>query len=193
VADPFRSQGDVDENACIDNWMEFNQLAMCYIRSADALVTSALEDHNLLDVHTYAVCFLYRHGLELILKDMVWKSHYLLTGTKRFVLSDWQELGRHRLNDLWKQGRADTEKVLDDDMPVNAIADEQVTQLLIQFERHDPDSYSFRYPIGKKTGRTHADLMNVNLRVLRECVQQAFDRVETLLGCIDYCCEHQSD
>ncbi len=192
-ADPFRPQGDVDDNACINNWMEFSQLAECYKCSADALVACALEDHNLLDLHAYAVCFLYRHGLELILKDMVWKSHYLLTGTKRFMLPNLKELGRHCLSDLWKKGRVDSESVLGDDLPFDAVADEQVRQLLLQFERHDPNSSSFRYPIGKKTGRTHPDVNNVNLRVLRDRVHQAVDRVEMLVSLIDWCYERQSE
>src|SRR5262249_497182 len=137
-------------------------------RSADSLVDSALSDHMLLDVHVHSICFLYRHGLELVLKDLVWKSHYVATGEKRFAERDWQELGRHRLQDLWNSGCESAGQVLGPDFPLSASATSHVESLLTQFERHDPDSYSFRYPISKKKGRTHPSLTNVNLRVLRD-------------------------
>jgi len=193
MTDPFQPQGQIDENACIDNYMGLDQLSENYIASADSLVKCSLRDHMLLDSHVYAICFLYRHGLELILKDMVWKSHYLLTGEKRFMSSNWQELGRHRLTDLWKQCRPDSEQALPEGWPLDSDDDGLVEQLLRQFERHDPDSYSFRYPFGKKTGRTHQDANNVNIRVLRDGVHEARDRMLHVLDQLNWCCDNQQE
>lgn len=193
MTDPFQPQGATDENACVDNYMGFDQLCACYIESADALVECSLRDHILLDAHVYAIVFLYRHGLELLLKDMVWKSHYLLTGEKRFMSSNWQELGRHRLTDLWKQCRPDSEQVLPEGWPLNSDDDGLVAQLLRQFERHDPDSYSFRYPIGKKTGRTHQGVNNINVRVLSERMHEVRDRLAHVLDQLNWCCENQHE
>lgn len=190
--DPFEPQGELDENARI-GFIDLSQLSEHYVKSADALVKCSLDDHCLLDVHVYAICFLYRHGLELMLKDIVWKSHYLLTGEKRFAKSDWRELGRHRLNDLWTRGCPDTKSVLPGDWPLAPKAEKQVTQLLLQFERHDSDSYSFRYPFGKKNGRTLSDLNNVNIRVLRDCVAEVSVHLSILITCLDWCCENQHE
>ncbi len=79
-SNPFRAHPDWEHNACIQNDMQFADLAHSYTRSGDELVESTLRDRSLLDVHIYAVCFLYRHALELYLKDIIWKSHYALTG-----------------------------------------------------------------------------------------------------------------
>lgn len=157
--------------------MGFDQLSAYYIASAEALVECSLRDHSLLDSHVHAICFLYRHGLELILKDMVWKSHYLLTGEKRFMSSNWQKLGRHRLMDLWKQCRPDSERVLPDGWPLDRKADGIIEALISQIERQDPDSSSFRYPIGKKTGRTHPNVNNINIRVLSDCMHEVSNRL----------------
>jgi hypothetical protein len=193
ATDPFQSQGEIDENAYIDNYMGFDQLSAYYVTSADALVECSLRDHCLLGAHIYAICFLYRQGLELILKDMVWKSHYLLTGEKRFMLPDWGELGRHRLTDLWKQCRSDSERVLPDGWPLGRKDDGLVAELLLQFECHDPDSYSFRYPIGKKTGRTHQGVNNINIRVLGDSMHEARDRLAHVLDQLNWCCEKQHE
>lgn len=192
-ADPFRCHPDWEHNASVKNWMQFAELASCYLQSADALVNSALTDHTLLDVHVHAVCFLYRQGLELLLKDLAWTSLYLTTGEKRMAGRDWQEFGRHRLQELWKSGRENACRVLGLDFPLTTVATSQVGTLLAQFERHDPDSYSFRYPISKKKGITHRALTNVNLRVLRDRVGQAVEHVKHLVALIDWCYDQKSE
>ena len=190
---PFQSHGDVSEIACIDNWMGFDQLAGYYLASADALVESAVADSMLRDVHVYAACFLYRHACELILKDLIWKAHYAKTGKKCFMETDWQELGRHRLSTLWQRGLSESADVLSGTPPVRTIADDHVTTLLAQFEEHDPSSDSFRYPIGKRTGRTHPKLTHVNLDTLRQSVHLAYDRITSILDFVEYHYDQRSE
>jgi hypothetical protein len=189
--DPFCPHGDVEQVACISNWMQFSELADHYIRSADALVVAALDEHMLLDVHVQPACFLYRHGLELLLKDLAWKSQYLVTGTKRFAEKDWQELGRHRLRDVWDGAKTASETVLGAEFPLDSDGINQMRAFLVQIEDHDPDSYSFRYPISKKKGRTHPQLTNVNLATLRAEVHNTYDQISAILAMIDYCLESE--
>lgn len=191
VATPFCSCGDVNEIACINNWMQFADLAKHYVRSADALVNAALNDHMLLDVHVQPLCFLYRHGLELILKDLAWKSHYLTTGTKIFAQKKCGELGKHQLTRLWRFANEAARTVLGSDWPLDSNGSREVESLLANIEEHDPGSYSFRYPIGigKKQGKTHPKLENVNIRAVRDSVNDIFARIEAILDLIDYCIE----
>jgi len=184
---PFCSHGTVDKVACINNWMQFAELADHYIRSADALVAAALANHMLIDVHVQPACFLYRHSLELILKDLAWKSQYLVAGKKRFSEKDWKELGQHRLRDIWNGAKVASETVLRADFPLNSSKEKGLRAFLTQLEVHDPDSYSFRYPISKKKGRTHPQLTNVNLATLRAETHNAFDQIKSILDMIDYC------
>jgi len=145
----------------------------------------------LLDVHVQPACFLYRHGLELLLKDLAWKSQYVATGTKRFAEKNWQELGRHRLMDVWDGAKTVSETVLGAGFPLDADKASQIRTFLVQVEAHDPDSYSFRYPISKKKGRTHPKLTNVNLISLRAKVHTTSDQITAILERIDYCLEQE--
>ena len=162
--DPFSSHGQPSQVACINNWMQFSELANHYIRSADALVVAALERSMLLDVHVQPACFLYRHGLELLLKDLAWKSLYLATGTKRFAEKNWKELGLHGLSKIWDGAKTSAETVLGAGFPLNSETVAGIRAFLIRVEIHDPGSYSFRYPIIKKGGRAHPQLTNVQSR-----------------------------
>lgn len=186
TAGPFCSHGDVNQVACINNWMQFVELAKDYIHSGDTLVKTALNDHMLLDVHVQPICFLYRHGLELLLKDLTWKSHYLVTGTKRFAQKDWKELGLHRLGTLWNSAIKDAETILGPDFPLDSTGKLQVQSFLARIEDHDLDSYSFRYPIGKRKGRTHPRLTNVNITALLDSVGETFDRIASVLYLVEY-------
>lgn len=167
--------------------MQFADLADHYICSADALVIVALEDHTLLDVHVQPVCFLYRHGIELLLKDMAWKSHYLVTGTKIFAQKNWEKLGTHRLGVIWSEAKSAAKTVLGADFPLDSTKVNEVQSFLAQIEEHDPDACSFRYPISKKKCRTHPQLINVNLVDLRTKAHNTFDQITVIQEMIDYC------
>jgi hypothetical protein len=178
-ANPFKAHSDWEHNACVEGFMGFDELARYYIRSADALVSCAVDDHSLLDVHVYSICFLYRHAIELILKDLAWKSEYLLKGEKRFAQNDWKELGRHRLQDIWSTVKPNALALLRADFPIDNNEVSHLEGLFGQVQEHDRDSFAFRYPIGK-TGRTHPSLRHVDVRALHGTVHQAFDCLEKI-------------
>lgn len=52
---PFMCHEDFHNNACIDNYMQFEQLGECYRHSADALVLLTTQDRTTLDAHVYAI------------------------------------------------------------------------------------------------------------------------------------------
>ena len=193
--DPFTAQGKTHENECIDNWMQISGLANCYIRSADSLVNSALGNHSLLDVHVFSICFLYRHSLELILKDVGWKSHYLLHNEKIYAQDrkKWGVFGSHCLMKLWQRCIGDARKVIGDGFPINSTESHQLKSFLERIERRDPDSYSFRYTFSTDRERTHTTLTNVNISVLREMVHQAYERINAILSLIDCELEHKME
>lgn len=197
-SNPFEAQPDCEHNACVNNYMQFSALGWSYARSGDALVEAMLNDHSKRDVHVYAACFLYRHALELCLKDLVWKSHYALTGEKRYAERHLQELGEHALTKLWTPAARDAEKLLGNDFPLDTKQREAVRTLLDQFEQHDPGSYSFRYPILKKKQvgeerRTHPELKHVAVTALREKVRQVLDWLAEISGGINSHVEQRSE
>ncbi|MGD8453607.1 MAG: hypothetical protein PVJ57_17470 [Phycisphaerae bacterium] len=72
---PFVAGSESKSNACIAAYRGFQELADDLRRSADTLVVQAMRDSTMLDVHIYAICFLYRHSFELLLKDLSWRSY----------------------------------------------------------------------------------------------------------------------
>jgi hypothetical protein len=190
---PFQALPDRRHNACVSNYMQFAELARSYACSGDELVDSSLRDHSLLDVHVYAVCFLYRHALELYLKEVIWKSHYAATGEKRFAAppKSWRELKRHRLSELWRSALESTKR-LPGDFPLDSQQRQALSDLLMEFERHDPGSDSFRYPIGT-SGRTHPELGQVNVRALREQVHKVFEWLAIVAEKVGHHCEQRSE
>jgi hypothetical protein len=196
-SNPFKAQPDWEHNACVNNFMQFSELGSAYARSGDDLVETMLHDCSKLEVHVYSACFLYRHALELCLKDLVWKSHYALTGEKRYAERDLKELGLHELTRLWTPAVRNAEKLLGDDFPLDTGQREAVRTLLDQFEQHDPGSYSFRYPILKekqkgKDRRTHPELKHVNVSALREKVRQVLSWLAEISEGLNYHVEQRS-
>ncbi len=184
VNNPFQSKSR--RAAFIDQHMQFNELADHYIRSADALVSMALDNDSLLDVHVQPVCFLYRHGLELLIKDLAWKAHYLATGIKIYQQSDWREYGKHRIYQLWILAKADARRVLESDFPHDNEVIKQADKVIRQFERYDPASMSFRYPFEKKIRPSSAKATHVDLTELRENVHKTAGYLSEIFNRVEY-------
>lgn len=183
--DPFEAHPDWHNNACIDNYMQFGELAQCFLESADALLMCAVNEPRTLDGHVYAICFLYRHSCELLLKDLAWKSNYAATGDKGFAKT-------HRLGHLWNDVYARTKSLCGSDFPLNAEETEAVKALIANVEEHDPSSDSFRYPFSSKLQRTHPTLRHVNVRALHETTHQLLDYLSRLYTPVDYFYEERS-
>jgi len=196
ILNPFELQReDSNHNACITTIVEIGYLGSKYLRSADSLVDAAKIDSSLLDVHVYAICFLYRQGLELVLKDLLWKSEYVLTGKKRFAMDkkEWGDLGNHRLGPLWRSLYKNSVELLGDEFPLDAEVVLQVETLFKQFEEHDPDSYAFRYTLSKRGGQTLPNLTHVNIRLLADSVHHVDHQLSILAWHLDFLCEQSSE
>lgn len=176
---PFRAHVDWHHNACIGNYMQFEELANNFLRSADALVACAIDDRGILDVHIYAICFLYRHSFELLLKDLFWKSNYAACGSKEYPRV-------HELCTLWSGIDLQTRKLLGADFPLTTEELIEVKQLFLSIEDHDPKSYSFRYPFDTKNQRTHPSLTHVNVRALYESTHRVTSYLLRLLDMVIY-------
>lgn len=177
---PFGPLADYRSNACINNYMQFEELAEHYRESADALVKCTKENRSTLDVHVYAICFLYRHSFELVLKGLFWQSGYALNSDKTLR-------GGHGLQSLWAEVEERTRRLLDSDFPLSRKETAAVKQLFADIEEHDPGSDSFRYPIDStKKRRTHPTLTHVNVRALCEAVTEATDHLGRIHHLVDY-------
>lgn len=186
--DPFQAHPDWHHNACISNYAQFWEIGSHYMRAADALVQDAIEDSSLLDVYVSPLIFLYRHAVELFLKDLLWQSHYLACGKKGFITDNCFQT--HDLLKLWQQLKGNCQKVLGADFPLIPDDVKLLEDLFAQIQMHDPRSDAFRFPFDVKGARSHASLNHVNIHSLYESVHQAVDLLGDLKGIVTYCVEH---
>lgn len=110
-------------------------MASGYEKAASLLVDQALERSDLLDFLIYPIVFNYRHFIELRLKgildahgehvgiDPIWRSHSLTA-----LWNAFDEM-------LDRYGTFDPDE-----------ADEHAADLIDEFSKIDPGSFSFRYP-----------------------------------------------
>lgn len=129
-----------------------------YRRAAVALFESAVES-NTPDYVVLPMAFLWRHHVELALKDIIAAGRLLAE-------EPWGFPAHHRLIDLWNEARPHIIQCGDPDAPEL----DHVEANLREFERIDPWSDGFRYPLNRD--RTARSLPNapeyVNLAVLHE-------------------------
>jgi hypothetical protein len=172
-------QGDNRWNACLDNHLDFGQLARYYLESANALIEITARDTSKSDVYIYSAVFLYRHSVELLLKELIWRSDYLLGRVKTFPK-------HHRLMELWEILKADAISLLNSDFPMNKKQVQYIETILGEFAKYDPGSDSFRYPFDKKMKKPHSGIHHINVKNLYEQLNQLHENFERLSYMIDY-------
>lgn len=170
----FQPDASVREGAYLNpHWISLRQYAENYKGAADAIVSAALERRDIYpDQAVYPAVFLYRHFIELILKDMIWRL-MRLQNEGRF---DWSRTN-HRLDALWMEVKRLVKQHYASSVP------EELNYLdgpIRQFMEHDPDSMAFRYPFAKNGNRHLENLSRVNLEKLRE----AMERIGNVLSCV---------
>jgi hypothetical protein len=166
-------------NACLQNYIDFSLLARYYLESANALIEITFSDSSKLDVYVYSAVFLYRHSVELWLKELIWMSNYILGRGKTFPKM-------HNLMDLWRPLKSNATSLLTSDFPLNKKEVQYVETTIEEINKYDPESYAFRYPFNKKMVRTHPNVNHVNVKALYE----RFNQLHEYLGRISYMVDH---
>ncbi len=125
-------------------WMRrsLDEYAYMYEQSADLLMEQASDAPGLLNVYAIPAVYLFRHFVELSLKD-------LLARAGRLVDEAVPVPDRHRLEPLWIRLR----KLLEDER-VSESEDDRMTMdvvgdMIRELDSADGGSMSFRYPTGK--------------------------------------------
>ena len=172
-------------NACLQNYMEFSQLARYYLESANALIEITFSDSSKLDVYIYSAVFLYRHSVELWLKELIWMSNFVLGRGKTFPK-------KHDLMELWQSLKSNASSLLKSDFPLNMNEVQYVETTIEEIMKYDPESDAFRYPLDKKMQRPHSDVNHVNVKSLYERFNQIHEYFGRISYMIDYLYEAQS-
>ncbi|MBI1822366.1 MAG: hypothetical protein HY036_05825 [Nitrospirae bacterium] len=156
---------DGRENAVI-GWFGFGNetfaIAEGYYRGANHLVDEALERHEM-DFLVYPICFLYRHFIEIILKEIV-SQFEALEGT-----SFQKKNPTHTLQDLFSYISKKCAKQWKDPIPTI------VKQVIKEFDVIDPKAQVFRYDTDKNGKKFFGGHVHIGLESLRKKMQKVRD------------------
>lgn len=143
--------------ARLEQWGHgFSLYADGYKKAADIIVQKVAETGWDQDYLVYPVCFLYRHYIELRLKELIDLGRRLFNSNRGFPET-------HRIDALWSECRPLLEKAF----PRGDKTDLDAIQACIhEFASVDPKSESFRYPKDKEGKPTLDGLKEIELRNL---------------------------
>jgi hypothetical protein len=160
--------------ASSDNW---SLIAKGYKNAADKLVELVVSRKAIPDEMLYPVLFLYRHYIELRLKEIIQLG-------KRIATGDLETSHGHDLNSLWNKAKS----VLHD--KVSGMTDEEIKafgNIIKQLQEVDTSSAEvFRYPKTTKGKVSLDDMSNINLRHVRDVIDGA---AWVLDGSVDFLSE----
>ena len=136
----------------------FGVYACAYKEAADRVVACAIRRKTRYpDFDMFPIGFLYRHYLELILKDIICEG-------RRCTLKHAGLLGCHDLLKLWEDARTVIEGLFPAQVGKEMIAAENC---ISKFNRVDASAQEFRYPVDTKQQKTLHALTRVDLRNLK--------------------------
>ena len=169
-----------------------------YIRGfrsgADHLASFHEETHKDYDL-VYPTMYLYRHYLELRLKQLVLAFQDLIEIPTAFP-------GHHRLAEIWEDVRELEKRAIDEgywDSEENFDKYPDVGELIDTFDQIDQNSFEFRYPVSKKGTPTLVGLKNelgqinpdlppqLDLGYVRDVFKEVCDALDGAVDMVDYC------
>lgn len=161
----FAADDDWKNNACIGRLPDSLELyTIGYKKAGDILVRYVMERGEDQDMLIYPIVFVYRHYIELRLKEIIKEGRILLDKPGSFP-------EHHKILDLWNVAKDIALKVFENDIKDIAYAE----HIIKEFHKIDPDSFAFRYPTEKaKNGgeKTLEGITHINIRRLSEHVTE---------------------
>jgi hypothetical protein len=159
-------------NACV-GWVmsgsdRLGMFASGYREAARGLYRSTLESSMELDCVVFPIAFLWRHHVEIMLKDIIARGRRLDDADPEFPT-------HHDLPKLWALARP----YIEDTGPADSPEVGNVESNIVELNRIDSGSFSFRYPSKKDDSASlPSNLDYVNLRVLHEAMEAVSNLLE---------------
>lgn len=171
---PFTQSPNWQANAYIDQHGHGRLVMMMtgYKRAADLMVERAAQDRSDRDALVFPIIFNYRQFIELSLKYLI--ANY---GHAVGINANWKS---HDLSVLWKTFMAVLNGYGHQDADQT---DPIVAEIVAEFAKVDPDSFSYRYPVDTKGNPIPLAHEQLDLVALAD-VMQALDHYFT--GCDGY-------
>jgi hypothetical protein len=140
------NRGDWKLNACISHWGEVGYpyksgFRKAALKLAEEVCARPIDQ----DLMIYPIVYLYRHHVELVLKDIFRHGAALLDHVP--TAEEEKALGRHDLIPLWDMVRPQLSPIcnLEGEAELPAEDIEGVTSYVQQIWQRDPDGQRFRY------------------------------------------------
>lgn len=159
---------------------DFGFFAEGYRFAANLVAKELIESARFSDYQAYPVVFLYRHALELQLKNIIYKIAKLLS-FKHIENTDHNLSNSHDLCILSNQASGVLTKAFPADQDLHEVM-KKVVCVARDFSEIDPISYSYRYPIDNKGRHSTKQNQIVNLQSLATHM----DELLSILDVIDF-------
>jgi hypothetical protein len=161
--DLFTAYADGQMNACLNfqNDMSYGYIEG-YLQAADRLVEHVAERNRDQDTLVYPIAFMYRHHIELRLKEIIDIGKQLITDNESGHPTN------HKLRDLWPDAKGIIRQVWSGNPDPEEF--KRIDHFILQFTEVDHDSTAFRYPKQKSGDSSLCGVRHINLRNLAECV-----------------------
>lgn len=160
----------------LQNWWKYT---IGYKEAGDLLLRNALEGGRQ-HVLVFPIIFLYRHYIELILKEIIMNNRAFLGISENFP-------NYHNIDRLWEICRENFQKV-DEAIDPQFTKSEEYQKIvegynvleidLRKFAVLDPTSESFRYPVDNRGRPIVVDKKIVNLKELPELINRISEALE---------------
>ncbi|MGB8346740.1 MAG: hypothetical protein WCD86_17770 [Ktedonobacteraceae bacterium] len=161
------------------DWRDFARLnsqrdnlslyAVGYKLAGDKLVESVTMNQKNHDTLVFPIASLYRHYLELRLKQLIRDGSQILNTPLDFPKS-------HDFDSLWEQCKPILERIAPKALSIEADVVHQtleaIGELLAEFAALDADSMAFRYPTDKHNKALLSNVSDINLRHLAETMNK---------------------
>lgn len=153
----FKSDIDCHNNACLNvGRMTLGRYAGYYRDAADLLVEDVIQRHAILDALIYPIVFLYRQYLELTLKEIIDTARQLEEHKSGFSHT-------HKIVPLWREAKRLLLQHYAGKLPKEV---DYLDPCMEEFDKHDPQSFAFRYPVDKEGNPNLPGLNHINIRNL---------------------------
>jgi hypothetical protein len=157
----------------------FGSFAKGYFLAASRLASHLLSSQSSFpDYEAYPVVFLYRHSLELYLKDILYKGNRL-SEIADIDDTNSELYNNHKLSPLAEKASLVLQKKfpIDDDL---RLFEKRLIQIASEFQEIDPESFSYRYPIDRKGEHSTSKSQTVNLSAFSTNMNSLLEKMESI-------------
>jgi hypothetical protein len=139
--------------------------AAAYKEAAEELVQAVLDQRAAADSAIYPILYLYRHYVELMLKEIIYLGEAL---EKKRTASGHEH---HSVDKLWREVRQILERTFPEGQREGT---DSVERVVLELAKIDPSGEAFRYPWKRKKtggGTTWPNSVQLNLENLRQVIR----------------------